>query len=82
MLVKDNVVYDLLNYKSTDADNIDYDMDRYCEAYCKVIDYGTCMTSLMCLNGDMKISSFEELEKIKDIEKARNICRKCVFSNV
>lgn len=82
MQIKNNALYDLLNYTPSDIKKVNFDMDRYCEAYGEVIDYGTCMNSLMCLNGDMKISAFEELENIKDIERAKRVCKKCMFSNI
>lgn len=61
---------------------IDYNADHYCPAYREVITADLCYESLMCLNRSFKISSVPELKKIDDIEKAREECQKCVYSNM
>ena len=37
---------------------------------------------LMCLNRMFKIELTKELEQIKDIEKAREICAACKYSDL
>ena len=62
------------------AYDLDYEADHYCPAYGKVISADLCYDSMMCLNRFFKVSSTKELEEIKDIEEARDICSKCPFS--
>ena len=62
--------------------NVDYESDRYCPAYDRIIDADLCYDSLMCLNHSFKIESTKELEQIKDIEKAREICAACKYSDL
>lgn len=61
---------------------LDYWADHYCPAYEKVISADLCYDSLMCLNGTFKVASTKELSEIKDIEKARIICRDCPYSEL
>ncbi len=61
------------------SNNIDYEEDRYCPAYGKVIDADLCYDSMMCLCGFFKVSSTKELKEINDIDKAREICKKCPY---
>lgn len=82
MLIRDNIIYDMLNYTESDTNNVDVEMNRHCEAYNKVIDCDLCYDSMMCLNGYFSVSSTSELNDITDIEKARDICKKCIFSNI
>ncbi len=62
--------------------NLDYEADRFCPAYGKVIDADLCYDSLMCLNHTFKISSTKELTQIKDIEAARKRCEACPYSKL
>ena len=62
------------------AYDLDYEADHYCPAYQKVICADLCYDSMMCLNHFFKVSSTKELEEIEDIEKAREICSKCHYS--
>ncbi len=82
MRIENNIIIDTLNYTDDDVKIVDVDMDRYCEAYNKTIDCDLCYDSMMCLTGSFTISSTPELSNIKYIEKARRICRKCIFSNI
>lgn len=66
-----------MNYKE-----LDYEADRYCPAYKKVICADLCYDSLCCLCGQFKISSTKELAEIEDIESAREVCRKCPYSEL
>lgn len=63
-------------------DNLDYEKDRYCPAYKRVITADLCYDTLMCLNGSLKISSTEELNEIENIEDARTICTECPYSEL
>lgn len=56
--------------------------NRWCPVYQKQIDEDLCYDSLMCLNRCFKVSSVNELEEIKDIDKARKICKKCEYSKL
>ena len=62
------------------AYDLDYVADHYCPAYKKVICADLCYDSMMCLNRFFKVSSTKELEEIENIEKAREICSKCPYS--
>lgn len=61
---------------------LDYENDHYCPAYEKVISIDLCYDSLCCLSGEFKISSTKELGEIADIEKAREICKACPYSDL
>lgn len=61
---------------------LDYESDHYCPAYEKVISTDLCYDSLCCLTGMFKISSTKELSEIKDIEKARKVCKACPHSDL
>ena len=61
---------------------LDYENDHYCPAYEKFISIDLCYDSLCCLSGEFKISSTKELSEIKDIEKAREICKACPYSDL
>lgn len=63
-------------------ETLDYEADRYCPAYKRVIDADLCYESLNCLSGSFKISSVPELSEIPDIEQARKICDQCPFSEL
>lgn len=62
------------------SDNIDYEANRYCPVYRKVICADLCYDSMMCLTGFFKVSSTEELSEIDDIEAARKTCCTCKYS--
>ena len=62
------------------SNTIDYEADHYCPAYDRVIDADLCYDSMMCLNRFFKTSSTKELEDIEDIDKAREICQSCPYS--
>lgn len=61
---------------------LDYKSNHYCPIYKKEISIDLCYDSLCCLTGMFKISSTKELKEIKDIEKARIICKNCPYSNL
>lgn len=61
---------------------LDYDSEHYCPVYKRVIHPDLCYDSLMCLNRCFKISSTEELQEVEDIEKAREICAECPYSEL
>lgn len=60
--------------------NLDYEADHYCPVYKKVICADLCYDSMMCLHRFFKISSTKELAEIGDIDAAREICKKCPYS--
>lgn len=62
--------------------NLDYVNPHYCPVYGRVIDIDLCYDSLCCLDHSFKISSTKELSEIEDIEKAREICAKCPYSEL
>lgn len=61
---------------------LNYTQSHYCPVYEKIIDVDLCYDSLCCLNGMFLISSTKELAEIKDIQKARNVCAKCPYSDL
>lgn len=61
---------------------LDYNSGHYCPAYGRIISSDLCYDSLCCLTGMFKISSTKELSEIKDIEKAKEVCRKCPYSDL
>ncbi len=62
------------------SSTIDYEADRYCPVYRKVICADLCYDSMMCLTGVFRISSTKELSEIEDIEVARKRCCACPYS--
>ena len=62
--------------------NLNYNEDRYCPAYNRIIDDDLCYESALCLGRFFKASSVPELSEIKDIESARKICEECPFSDM
>ena len=61
---------------------LDYNADHYCPAYGRTISADLCYDSLCCLTGQFKIDSTKELSEIKDIESAREACKKCPYSDL
>ena len=61
---------------------MDYENDHYCPVYEKVVSSDLCYDSLCCLTGMFQVSSTTELAEIKDIEKAREICKACPYSDL
>ena len=61
---------------------LDYNSDHYCPAYEKIISSDLCYDSLCCLSGEFKISSTKKLLEIKDIEKAKKVCKACPYSDL
>lgn len=63
-------------------ENLNYEEDHYCPVYEEVISADLCYDSLMCLNHSFRIESTKELDKVKDVEKARKICAECPYSEL
>lgn len=61
---------------------MDYEADRFCPVYKKIISADLCYDSLMCLNRTFKVSSTKELAEVDDIERAREICAECPYSEL
>lgn len=61
---------------------LDYNSDHYCPAYERIISSDLCYDSLCCLTGMFKIASTKELLEIKDIERAKKVCKKCPYSDL
>lgn len=66
---------------------LDYTMttvlkDHHCPVYDRVIDSDLCYESIMCLNRMFKTSSLPELKEVKDIDKARDVCKECPYSKL
>lgn len=64
------------------SNDLDYNNPHFCPVYNKIIDIDLCYDSLMCLNGSFKVTSTKELEGIKDIKTAREICGRCPYSEL
>lgn len=62
--------------------DLDYDSPHFCSVYNRVIDIDLCYESLCCLSGLFKVSSVSELKKVKDIDKAREKCKQCPYSDL
>lgn len=62
--------------------NLDYEADRHCPVFDRIICCDLCYESIMALSKAVKIDSVPELSEIKDIEKARLICNKCPYSDL
>ena len=60
---------------------LDYNADRFCPAYNRIIDSDLCINSMYCLTSLFKMSSTEELAEISDIESARRACYECEYSD-
>lgn len=61
---------------------MNFNIDRHCPVYNRVIDADLCYESVMCLSGLIKTSALKELDVVKDIETARKICDSCRFSDL
>ncbi len=61
---------------------LNYDKDHHCPVYDRVIDPDLCYESIMCLSRMFKTSSLSELIELKDIDKARDICKECPYSKL
>lgn len=64
------------------SEELDYTAEHHCPVYNRIISADLCYDSLMCLSHCFKVSSTKELSEIKDIEKAREICRNCQYSEL
>lgn len=64
------------------SNDLDYNADRRCPVYNKVIDCDLCYESVMALSKMIKVSAIPELLEIKDIENARVICNNCPYSDL
>lgn len=62
--------------------NLDYEADRRCPVFNRIICCDLCYESIMALSKAVKIDSVPELSEIKDIDKARLICNKCPYSDL
>lgn len=62
--------------------DIDHNEPHYCPVYDREIGVELCYESLCCLARYFKVSSVEELHRIRDIEKARSICKACPYSDL
>ena len=56
--------------------------EHYCPVYDKDIDEDLCYDSLQCLHGFFKISSVKELDFLEDVDRARQLCRNCKYSQL
>ena len=61
---------------------VNYDKDHHCPVDDRVIDPDLCYESIMCLSRMFKTSSLSELIELKDIDKARDICKECPYSKL
>ncbi len=65
---------------------IDYNADRFCPALNQIIGSDFCYEYIMVLNSSFKLSSVPELAEILErenrVEEARQICRKCQYSDL
>lgn len=64
------------------SSNLNNAEPHYCPVYGHVIDVDLCYDSLMALNQSFKISSVHELSGIDDIDNARQLCKKCLYSDL
>lgn len=62
--------------------NLDYNAERYCPVYNEIIGDGLCYDTIMCMTKQIKVSSLPELNNVKDIQKARDVCEKCPYSDL
>ena len=61
---------------------IDYTKPRLCPAYGKELDSDLCYETLQCLANFFKISSVTELKEVRDIERAKILCKECIYSKL
>lgn len=64
------------------AKQIDYDANHFCPVYGREIEPDLCYESIMCLGKMFKTSSLKELDEVEDIEKARENCKNCPYSEM
>ena len=62
--------------------DLNYNEDRNCPVYDRVIDDDLCYETALCLGKFFKVSSVPELAKVKDIEAAIKNCAACPYSNM
>lgn len=55
---------------------------RMCPVYGKKIDEDLCYETIMCMRKMFKTSSLKELDEIENIEKARQQCKACAYSEL
>ena len=61
---------------------LDYESDRFCPAYDKIVDCDLCYESIMVFTKAIKFSTVPETNEVNDIEIARKKRSKCPFSNL
>lgn len=64
--------------------NIDFEEDRYCPVFQRVIDCEWCYESLMGITKLIKKDCVRELDEIKskDMDKALELCKNCKYSEL
>lgn len=81
MRIEDDVVYDVLDYSEENIEKRYYLLDRFCPVYNRVIGSGLCTDTSFCFLGQLKINSVPELEVVSDLEKAKEKCNMCFYTN-
>lgn len=61
---------------------IDYTKPHLCPVYGKELDPDLCYETLQCLANFFKISSVPELKEVRDIERAKILCKECIYSKL
>ena len=66
------------------VNKIDFEEDRYCPVFQRIIACEWCYESLMGISKLIKKDCVRELDKIKkqDMDKALEICKKCKYSEL
>lgn len=65
-------------------DNVDFEEDRYCPVFNRIIDCEWCYESLMGISKLAKKSAIKELDEIAEdkMEDAFQKCKKCKYSEL
>ena len=65
-------------------DNVDFEEDRYCPVFNRIIDCVWCYESLMGISKLAKKSAIKELDEIAEdkMEDAFQKCKKCKYSEL
>jgi hypothetical protein len=69
-------------FRSMANEEMDFVNPHYCPVFQEEISADICYDCVMALSRIVKISAVPELQTVPDIEKAREICAACPYSDL
>jgi len=65
-------------------EKINFEEDRYCPVFNRVIDCEYCYEALLGISGGRKREAVRELDKLSDeeVKKAYSLCKECKYSEL